>query len=108
MNSLTRYSAGGSCGAVGDFDNNSHLDLFVARATSGNTDMLYRNDGGGVFTAVETATFNTPRDWSEAAAWGTTIGMASWISSSATDPSSPPRRKSTVSIETAEMAPSRR
>jgi hypothetical protein len=61
------------CVAVGDYNNDSHPDLFVG-GVHGNT--LYRNNGGGTFTDVTAqAGLNHPADrqfgplWTAAAAW---------------------------------------
>ena len=37
---------------LGDYDNDGDLDLYLTTAFSGETDVLYRNDGGWVFTEV--------------------------------------------------------
>jgi enediyne biosynthesis protein E4 len=68
-NAVTTYLGKWSSGAVGDFNNDGRLDLFVGRFTNQFQNMLYRNDDGGVFTAVETRTFNSPAGNVEAAAW---------------------------------------
>lgn len=68
-NAVTTFIGKYAGGAVGDYNNDGRLDLFVTRCLTAYPDTLYRNDGDGVFTAVESATFNTPRDNSESAAW---------------------------------------
>jgi hypothetical protein len=68
-NAVTTYMGQMATGTAGDFDNDGRLDLFITRHTTAYPDTLYRNDGNGVFTAVDSAVFNTPRDNSEAAAW---------------------------------------
>ena len=68
-NAVTTYRGQYSAGAVGDYNNDSRLDLFVSRFTTAYPDTLYRNDGDGVFTAVASTIFNTPQDNSEGAAW---------------------------------------
>jgi hypothetical protein len=58
---------GGVGPAVGDYDRDGDLDLFVAMY---GPDALWRNDGGGVFTEVGTGTPLAEDYHSTAAGWG--------------------------------------
>ncbi|HXV64494.1 MAG TPA: CRTAC1 family protein [Vicinamibacteria bacterium] len=57
---------GGVGPAVVDYDNDGHLDLFVAMY---GPDVLFRNEGGGRFTAVDAGPVNDDYH-STSAAWG--------------------------------------
>ncbi|MGH9160659.1 MAG: CRTAC1 family protein [Vicinamibacteraceae bacterium] len=62
----TGLAAYGMGTAVGDYDNDGHLDLYV---TTFGSNVLYRNDGDGTFTDVtKTAGVDDPR-WSASAAF---------------------------------------
>ncbi len=64
---LRTLSDGGVGCAVGDYDNDGDFDLYVA--TYGDN-LLYRNEGGGVFTEVGTAAGVTEPHSTVGAAWG--------------------------------------
>jgi len=52
----------------GDYDNDSHLDLFVANYNENN--FLYHNNGDGTFTKITTGAIVTNGGSSACAAWG--------------------------------------
>ncbi len=54
--------------AWGDYDNDSHLDLFVANYNENN--FLYRNNGDGTFTKITTGAIVTNGGSSTCPAWG--------------------------------------
>ncbi|MFN0127869.1 MAG: FG-GAP-like repeat-containing protein [Verrucomicrobiales bacterium] len=64
-----------SC-ALGDYDNDGDIDLFVANGSSyptrdeGQANFLYRNDGGGAFTRVMESPVATDIGQSLGATWG--------------------------------------
>lgn len=64
---LRTLSDGGVGCAVGDYDNDGDFDLYVA--TYGDN-LLYRNEGGGVFTEVGAAADVTEPHSTVGAAWG--------------------------------------
>lgn len=56
-----------------DYDNDGDLDLFVANSGNGvnlDTNLLYRNDGGGALTPVTTGPIVTDAGFSRHGAWG--------------------------------------
>ncbi len=55
--------------AWGDYDNDGHLDLFVAVGLAGN-DLLYRNNGDGSFTKVTSGPVVQSGGNSRGCAWG--------------------------------------
>ncbi|MEE3257726.1 MAG: FG-GAP-like repeat-containing protein [Candidatus Latescibacterota bacterium] len=59
--------------AVADYDNDGDLDLYV---TYWGPNVLYRNEGNGVFTAVEAGTED--RRWGTSAAFGD-VDMDGWL-----------------------------
>ncbi len=52
-----------------DFDNDGNADL-AAITWYDSTNILYKNDGGGLFTFVSTSPFVTDRGFSETCSWG--------------------------------------
>jgi hypothetical protein len=56
--------------AWGDYDNDGDLDLFVAERTHNVADLLYRNDGGGVFTPITTGPLPNSGGSSQQCLWG--------------------------------------
>ena len=64
---------GASCGGSwGDYNNDGHLDLFVANASShpDSTNFLYRNNGDGSFTRVTGGVVANDEGRSVGSAWG--------------------------------------
>src|SRR6185369_8658718 len=57
-----------SC-ALGDYDNDGDLDLFVANGSSSQPSSLYRNDGGGTFSKVLEGRVVSDTGQSLGAAW---------------------------------------
>ncbi|RPI18067.1 MAG: T9SS C-terminal target domain-containing protein [Ignavibacteriae bacterium] len=55
--------------AWGDYDNDAKLDLFVCSGFNLNN-LLFHNDGNGVFTQITTGSIVNDGGWSEACAWG--------------------------------------
>ncbi len=68
MDAAGRPATYGSCGpSVIDFDNDGHLDLFIAGYGE---NFLYRNDGGGKFSNVAVAMGVAGGDEATPSAWG--------------------------------------
>lgn len=56
--------------AFGDYDNDGDMDLWVSRYDSGYTGYLLRNDGGGVFTDVSSASGISDTRNQRGCSWG--------------------------------------
>ena len=64
-------NGGGSFGAAwGDYDNDGRLDLFVSNQTGASRNLLYHNEGGGVFTSITAGPGAPSTIDSRGCAWG--------------------------------------
>ncbi len=61
--------------AVGDYDNDGFLDLYI---TGYGSNILYHNNGNGTFTDVTAKAGVKGGGWSSSAVFSTLIGMESW------------------------------
>ncbi|MFH1844051.1 MAG: FG-GAP-like repeat-containing protein [bacterium] len=62
-------AAGFAAVAWGDYDNDGDPDCFLTSPTAGVANVLYRNDGGGLFSDATDPPLNDDRDGRTAAAW---------------------------------------
>jgi hypothetical protein len=60
--------------AAADYDNDGHLDLYLANYGVGVANVLYRNNGDGTFTDVTGQTGVGDRSWSWTAVWADADG----------------------------------
>ena len=76
LGNLTYYQGGFgcTCGNYGsvftDVDNDGDVDMFVAKCGCDPVDLLYRNDGNGVFTSIATTSDFADNHQSWSSAWG--------------------------------------
>ena len=67
---VTDKYAGSFNSVLGDYDNDGHIDLFVARVGNALKDALYRNDGAGGFNRILTGPVVNDSAASFGGAWG--------------------------------------
>jgi hypothetical protein len=67
---VTDTYAGSFSSAWGDYDNDGHIDMFVARFGDALKDALYRNDGTGGFSRILTGPLVNDSGASFACSWG--------------------------------------